>query len=295
MVLHSSASPPVIHYDIQQLSREKEVDFGAKMGSRSGGPSGGLPSHSHGSYASSSSMRRRRKNDEETCFCSLKTLIKKSGTPQNPDRLFHTCPRYRENEYVAVAEGPRGVPETNGELEIDYEDWKVKLAWRIGSLEAEIALSFFLGLLNSGVGTKVMKLASYLVIATLDPLIVPAEIGIVAVVAAAQNLDWGSDKVELAIVWVSDRNGSAPPAAPTAPVATKVPPNGDATSMTELPSIHGGSSRISCFSLFKLSFLSQQWRQGLGMAVVEAQRRRRQGAATPSGSSFLHATQTVTI
>ncbi|XP_020969636.1 uncharacterized protein LOC110268069 [Arachis ipaensis] len=36
-------------------------------GSRSGGPSGGLPSHSHSSYASSSSMRRRRKNDEETC------------------------------------------------------------------------------------------------------------------------------------------------------------------------------------------------------------------------------------
>ncbi|QHO31348.1 uncharacterized protein DS421_8g240800 [Arachis hypogaea] len=110
--------------------REEEVDFGAMMGSGSGVPDGRLPSHSHGSYASSSSMQRRRKNDEETCFYDLKTLIRKYRTSHNPDTLFHTCPRYRveENEYVAVAEGPRGVPETNGELEINYEDWKVKFA-----------------------------------------------------------------------------------------------------------------------------------------------------------------------
>ncbi|QHN85120.1 uncharacterized protein DS421_16g534580 [Arachis hypogaea] len=46
---------------IQQLLREEEIDFGAMMGSRSGGPGGGLPSHSLDSYASSSSMRRRKK------------------------------------------------------------------------------------------------------------------------------------------------------------------------------------------------------------------------------------------
>ncbi|KAL1291945.1 mitochondrial import receptor subunit TOM20 isoform X1 [Arachis ipaensis] len=135
---------------IQQLLREEKFDFGATMGSGSGGPGSGLPSHSHGSYASSSSMRKRRKNDEETCFCGLKTLIKKSGTSQNSNRLFHTCPRYRkgshcnffkwveENEHVVVVEGPKGVLKTDVEVEIDYENWKVKLAWRISSLEAEV-------------------------------------------------------------------------------------------------------------------------------------------------------------
>ncbi|QHN81237.1 uncharacterized protein DS421_20g685130 [Arachis hypogaea] len=120
------------------------------MGSESGGSGGRFPSHSHSSYTSSSSMRRRRQNHEETCFCGLKTLIKKSGTSKNSDRLFHTYARYRkgnhcnffkwveENENVAVAEDSRGVPKIEGELDIDYEDWKVKLAWRISSLEAEV-------------------------------------------------------------------------------------------------------------------------------------------------------------
>ncbi|XP_015946877.1 mitochondrial import receptor subunit TOM20 isoform X1 [Arachis duranensis] len=135
---------------IQQLLREEKIDFGAMMGSGSGGPGGGLPSYSHGSYALSSSMRKRRKNDEETCFCGLKTLIKKSGTSQNSDRLFHTCPKYQkgshcnffkwveENKHAFVAEGPKGVLETDVKLEIDYENWKVKLARRISSLEAEV-------------------------------------------------------------------------------------------------------------------------------------------------------------
>ncbi|RYR19072.1 hypothetical protein Ahy_B03g063751 [Arachis hypogaea] len=171
------------------------------MGSGSGGSGGGFPSHSHSSYTSSSAMRRIRQNHEETCFCGLKTLIKKSGTSKNPDRLFHTCARHQkgnhcnffkwveENENIAVAEGSRGVPEIEGELDIDYEDWKVKLAWRIGSLEAEVrmASSFFLDRLNPGVGTKFIKLASFLVVAALDPLIVPAEIGVVAVGGAG----WG--------------------------------------------------------------------------------------------------------
>ncbi|RYR07993.1 hypothetical protein Ahy_B05g075503 [Arachis hypogaea] len=29
----------------------------------------------------------------------LKTLIKKSGTIENPDRLFHACPRYRKDSH----------------------------------------------------------------------------------------------------------------------------------------------------------------------------------------------------
>ncbi|RYR39937.1 hypothetical protein Ahy_A09g045575 [Arachis hypogaea] len=104
------------------------------IGSRSGGSGGGFPSHSHGSYTSNSSMKRRRQNHEETCLCGLKTLIKKFGTSKNPDRLFHTCARYQkgnhcnflkwveENENVAIAESSRGVPEIEGELDIDYED-----------------------------------------------------------------------------------------------------------------------------------------------------------------------------
>ena len=50
-----------------------------------------------------------------------------------------------------------------------------------------MASSFFLGRLNPGVGTKVIKLASFLVVAALDPLIVPAEIGAFAIGGAG----WG--------------------------------------------------------------------------------------------------------
>nr|CCW28827.1 hypothetical protein ARAX_AHF417E07-019 [Arachis hypogaea] len=41
--------------------------------------------------------------------------------------------------------------------------------------------------------------------------------------------------------------------------------------VTKQPSIHDGSSRTFCFSLFELSLLSQQWRRRLGKAAVEAQ------------------------
>ncbi|RYQ80039.1 hypothetical protein Ahy_Scaffold1g106717 isoform B [Arachis hypogaea] len=44
-------------------------------------------------------MRRKRKNEDLICHCGLKTLIKKSGTSENPDRLFHTCPRYRKSSH----------------------------------------------------------------------------------------------------------------------------------------------------------------------------------------------------
>jgi len=60
----------------------------------SGSRSGDLPSQSIGSHESKSSMRRRRKMKDQTCFCWLKTTIKKSGTRDNPDRLFHTCVKY---------------------------------------------------------------------------------------------------------------------------------------------------------------------------------------------------------
>ncbi|QHO05123.1 7-deoxyloganetin glucosyltransferase [Arachis hypogaea] len=61
-----------------------------------GGCGGGLSHASHDSHGSSVSMRRRRVNAHDgSCFCGLKTVIKKSGTAENPNRLFHACPRYR--------------------------------------------------------------------------------------------------------------------------------------------------------------------------------------------------------
>ncbi|QHN78189.1 uncharacterized protein DS421_19g659240 [Arachis hypogaea] len=51
----------------------------------SGSCSGDMPSQSIGSHSSNSSMQRRRKIKDQTCFCGLKTTIKKSGTRENPD------------------------------------------------------------------------------------------------------------------------------------------------------------------------------------------------------------------
>ncbi|RYR27768.1 hypothetical protein Ahy_B01g051821 [Arachis hypogaea] len=76
---------------------------GCTMGSVGGGRSGQV-SQSHGSHASSSSLRWRRKNSDQVCFCGLKTVIKKSGTRENPDRLFYACPRYRVSYECSLLE-----------------------------------------------------------------------------------------------------------------------------------------------------------------------------------------------
>ncbi|RYQ89647.1 hypothetical protein Ahy_B09g096183 [Arachis hypogaea] len=44
-------------------------------------------------------MQTRRKTHEESCFSGLKAVIKKSGTTENPDILFHACPRYRKGNH----------------------------------------------------------------------------------------------------------------------------------------------------------------------------------------------------
>ncbi|KAL4292807.1 hypothetical protein AHAS_Ahas18G0065000 [Arachis hypogaea] len=94
-------------------------------------------------------MRKRRMNMDRTCFCGLKTVIKKSETPENPEKLFHTCPIYQkgshcnyfswvdDNEYEVFEVANDGT-EAEFEVESDYEHWKVKLGWRMGSLEAEV-------------------------------------------------------------------------------------------------------------------------------------------------------------
>ncbi|RYR05055.1 uncharacterized protein LOC110263834 [Arachis ipaensis] len=118
------------------------------MGSVSGGHSRPL-SQSHGSNGSSSSLRLRRKNMDQVCFCGLKTMIKKFGTIENPDRLFNTCPRYRkgshcnyfrwvkDDEYEEL-DGAKGDVKTDAEIESDVVVLKHNLSWKMMSLEAKV-------------------------------------------------------------------------------------------------------------------------------------------------------------
>ncbi|XP_057744546.1 uncharacterized protein LOC130962343 [Arachis stenosperma] len=67
--------------------------FRATMEVGNGGRGGGVSLFSNGNNGSNASMRSRRKPHEESCFCGLKAAIRKSGTAENPDRLFRACPR----------------------------------------------------------------------------------------------------------------------------------------------------------------------------------------------------------
>ncbi|QHO00205.1 uncharacterized protein DS421_13g404500 [Arachis hypogaea] len=121
------------------------------METRNGGRSGGVSFPSHNSNSSIASMRMRRKTHEESYFCGLKVVIKKFRTAENPDRLFHACPRYQkgshcnyfkwvdDDDYQAVVEGgAKKDYRTDLQVESDYDEWRVKVAWRLGSLEAEV-------------------------------------------------------------------------------------------------------------------------------------------------------------
>ncbi|RYQ91725.1 hypothetical protein Ahy_B09g097727 [Arachis hypogaea] len=108
----------------------------------SGSHSGDLPFQSIGSHGSNSSMHWRRKIKDHTCFCGLKTMIKKFGTRENPDRLFHTCARYLgshsnffrwvDDDVYAAGE------ETDAEVGGDCDEWRLNVSWRLGSLEGEV-------------------------------------------------------------------------------------------------------------------------------------------------------------
>ncbi|RYR03175.1 hypothetical protein Ahy_B06g082013 [Arachis hypogaea] len=110
-----------------------------------GGCGGGLSHASHDSHGFSVSMQRRRVNAHDgSCFCGLKTVIKKSGTAENPNRLFHACPRYRVSDVDDDENGAVGVCGTKKdagadmEVEGEYDEWRVKVAWKLGTLEAEV-------------------------------------------------------------------------------------------------------------------------------------------------------------
>ncbi|RYR79539.1 hypothetical protein Ahy_A01g004346 [Arachis hypogaea] len=117
-----------------------------------GGCGGGLSHASHDSYGSSASMQRRRVNSHDgSCFYGLKTVIKKSGTAENLNRMFHACPRYRkathynyfkwvdddEFEAVDVCSTKKDAG-ADMEVEGEYNEWRVKVARKLGSLEAEV-------------------------------------------------------------------------------------------------------------------------------------------------------------
>ncbi|RYR51514.1 hypothetical protein Ahy_A06g026535 [Arachis hypogaea] len=129
------------------------------------GNGGGLSHASHDSHGSSASMRRKRLNSHHgSYFCGLKTLIKKSGTAENPNRLFHACPRYRkgshcnyfkwvdDDDFEAVDVcGTKKDVGTDMEVEGDYDEWRVKVAWKLGSLEVEVRALKLLMILIFGV------------------------------------------------------------------------------------------------------------------------------------------------
>ncbi|QHN88051.1 uncharacterized protein DS421_16g560380 [Arachis hypogaea] len=122
------------------------------METGNGGCGGGLSHTSHDSHGSTVSMRMRRVNAHDgSCFCGLKTVIKKSGTADNPNRLFHACPRYQkgshcnyfkwvdDDEFEAV--GVCGTEKDAGadmEVEGEHDEWRVKVAWKLDALEAEV-------------------------------------------------------------------------------------------------------------------------------------------------------------
>ncbi|RYQ92786.1 hypothetical protein Ahy_B09g099025 isoform A [Arachis hypogaea] len=108
-----------------------------------GGRGGDLPSQSLSSHGSNSSMQRRRKIKDQTCFCGLKTMIKKSGTRENSDRLFHTCARYPKGSHCNFFrwvddDGYEAGAETDVVVGSDYDEWRLNVSWRLGSLEGEV-------------------------------------------------------------------------------------------------------------------------------------------------------------
>ncbi|RYR24725.1 hypothetical protein Ahy_B02g058246 [Arachis hypogaea] len=88
-------------------------------------------------------MQQRRKINDQTCFCGLKTTIKKSGTRENPDRLSHTCARYPKESHCNFFrwvndDGYAAGAEIDTEVSGDYDEWRLNVSWRLGSLEGEV-------------------------------------------------------------------------------------------------------------------------------------------------------------
>ncbi|RYR79405.1 hypothetical protein Ahy_A01g004219 [Arachis hypogaea] len=96
-------------------------------------------------------MRRMNRNREarlpEWCACGSRPVLRWSGTDSNPGRPFLGCLNYNtvgkkwrglflwvdkvlEEDVIACDDRTRH--------SVDDEDWKMKIAWKFGKLEAEI-------------------------------------------------------------------------------------------------------------------------------------------------------------
>ncbi|XP_020968233.1 uncharacterized protein LOC110267318 [Arachis ipaensis] len=70
-------------------------------------------------------------------------MIKKSGTRENPNRLFHTCARYLKGSHCNFFRwvddvGYEAGAETDVEVDSEYDEWRLNVSWRVGSLEGEV-------------------------------------------------------------------------------------------------------------------------------------------------------------
>ncbi|RYR74848.1 hypothetical protein Ahy_A02g009558 [Arachis hypogaea] len=164
------------------------------------GRSAGVSFPSNGSNGYSASMRTRKKTLEESCFCGLKAVvIKKSGTAENPNRLFHACPKRAvshcnyfkwvdDDDYQGVAEGgTKKDYRTDLQVESDYDEW------RLGSLKGEVKVLklliifiFVVVVINSRY--ECHKVGQFLEVAELVLLIVSIEIA-----TGAAAVDLGED------------------------------------------------------------------------------------------------------
>ncbi|QHN97007.1 uncharacterized protein DS421_18g623750 [Arachis hypogaea] len=119
------------------------------------GRGGGSWHPSHDNHGSSASMQTRRlKTHHESCFCGLKIVIKKSGSAENPNRLFHACSRYRKGNYCNYFNWvDDDVYEEVGvcSTKKDAGKWRLKVAWRLGILEAKVRAQKLLMIFTLGV------------------------------------------------------------------------------------------------------------------------------------------------
>ncbi|RYR67078.1 hypothetical protein Ahy_A03g013328 [Arachis hypogaea] len=98
-------------------------------------------------------MRRMNRNREarlpEWCACGLRPVLRWSGTDSNPGRPFLGCPNYNVNRWEEMVWIVLWVDKVLEDAmpcddrtrhSVDDEEWKMKMAWKFGKLEAEFRL-----------------------------------------------------------------------------------------------------------------------------------------------------------
>ncbi|RYR50074.1 hypothetical protein Ahy_A07g036630 [Arachis hypogaea] len=89
-------------------------------------------------------MRRMNRNREarlpEWCACGSRPVLRWSGTDSNPGRPFLGCPNYNCGLFLWVDKVLEDAMPCDDRTRhsVDDEEWKMKMAWKFGKLEAEI-------------------------------------------------------------------------------------------------------------------------------------------------------------